>query len=150
MVVTEHLRDVHVLEYPYTRTVGATMGRFFTGLRDRRIQGIRGSDGRVIVPPAEYDPVTAETLTEFVDVGEAGEVVAWAWRPTGRAKQPLNGPGAWALIRLDGADTSMLHMVDTGGDETAMSTGMRVRARWAERTEGDITDIVCFEPEEGR
>jgi len=148
--VTEHLRDTHVLEYPYTRTVGPTMGRFFTALRDRRIEGTRGSDGRVIVPPAEYDPVTAETLTEFVEVGDAGEVVSWAWRSTGRAKQPLSGPGAWALIRLDGADTAMLHMVDTGGDASAMSTGMRVKARWAETTEGDITDIVCFEPETER
>jgi uncharacterized protein len=148
--VTEHLRDVHVLEYPYTRTVGATMGRFFTALRERRIEGVRGSDGRVIVPPAEYDPFTAETLTDFVQVGDSGEVVSWAWRASRRAKQPLSGPGAWALIRLDGADTSMLHMVDTSGDLTAMSTGMRVKARWAENTEGDITDIVCFEPEDKR
>lgn len=148
--MTEYLRDIHVLEYPYTRTVGPTIGRFFTALRERRIEGVRGSDGRVIVPPAEYDPLTAETLTEFVEVSDAGEVISWAWRPSGRAKQPLSGPGAWALIRLDGADTAMLHMVDTGGDAAAMSTGMRVKARWAEHPEGDITDILCFEPEDGR
>jgi hypothetical protein len=28
-----------------------------------------------------------------------------------------------------------------------MSTGMRVRIRWAEEREGHIADIACFEPE---
>jgi uncharacterized OB-fold protein len=28
-----------------------------------------------------------------------------------------------------------------------MRTGMRVRARWRDETEGAITDIACFEPE---
>lgn len=144
----DRLRAVHVLEYPYTRTVGPVIGRFFTGLRERRIEGIRGSDGKVIVPPTEYDPYTSEELSEFVPVADTGEVVTWSWRTAPRAKQPLDRPGAWALIRLDGADTAMLHMVDTGGDMARMRTGLRVRARWVAEPQGDITDIECFEPEE--
>jgi uncharacterized protein len=58
----------------------------------------------------------------------------------------LQRPFAWALVQLDGADTAMLHAVDAG-DETAMSTGMRVRVRWSEQREGHIKDISCFEPE---
>ena len=38
------------------------LGTFLAGLRDRRILGVRGSDGRVLVPPTDYDPVTSETL----------------------------------------------------------------------------------------
>src|SRR5579864_7253780 len=117
-----------VLEYPYTRTVGEVMGRFFTSLRDGRIEGIRGSDGRVICPPTEYDPVTSEPLHEFVDVGPGGEVVTWTWVPTPLTDNPLGHAFGWALIRLDGADTAMLHAVDAGS-EAAMSTGMRVSAR---------------------
>jgi uncharacterized OB-fold protein len=49
------------------------------------------------------------------------------------------------MVLLDGADTSMLHVVDAGA-ESAMSTGMRVKVRWAEETTGYITDIACFEP----
>ena len=134
-----------VLEYPYTRTVGEVMGRFFTSLRDGRIEGIRGSDGRVICPPSEYDPVTSEPLSEFVDVGPEGAVLTWTWVPAPLDGNPLEKPFAWALIRLDGADTSMLHAVD-GGREAAMATGMRVRARWRAETEGSIRDIECFEP----
>lgn len=144
----EPLRATHTLEYPYTRTVGPVIGRFYTSLRERRIEGIRGSDGKIIVPPQEYDPYTSAELYEFVDVADCGEVIGWSWRTEPRRKQPVDDkPAAWALIRLDGADTSLLHMVDTGGDATKMSTGMRVKARWAKETTGDITDIVCFEPE---
>lgn len=138
----------HVLEYPYTRSTGPVIGRFLTGLRERRMEGVRASDGRVIVPPAEYDPVTSEPLEEFVEVGQAGVVTTWAWVYHPRPKHPLDRPFAWALIRLDGADTGMLHAVDAG-DPVRMKTGMRVRARWRDEAQGEIQDIACFEPEEG-
>ena len=51
------------LSFDYTRSVGPVLSHFFTALRGRRIVGVRGSDGRVHVPPAEYDPVTYEELT---------------------------------------------------------------------------------------
>jgi uncharacterized OB-fold protein len=136
----------HVLEYPYKRSLGPVIGRFFTSLKQRRIEGVRTGDGRVIVPPTEYDPQTAEPLAEFVEVGEAGVVMTWAWVTAPRPNHPLQRPFAWALVRLDGADTAMLHAVDAG-DESSMRTGMRVRARWAAEPEGGIRDIECFEPE---
>src|SRR2546426_9074058 len=106
------LSATHVLEYPYTRSVGPVIGRFLTALRERRIEGVRGSDGRIIVPAVEYDPLTSETLEEFVEVGRAGVVTTWAWVYEPRPKHPLQRPFAWALVRLDGADTAMLHAVD--------------------------------------
>lgn len=136
----------HVLEYAYTRSVGPVIGAFLAGLQERKILGIRAPDGRVICPPQEYDPLTGASLTELVEVGGSGEVVSWSWVERPSAKQPLDRPFAWALVRLDGADTAMLHVVDAGS-AAAMRTGMRVRARFrAERT-GEITDIECFEAE---
>jgi uncharacterized OB-fold protein len=140
------LRAPHFLEYTYTRSVGPVIERFFDGLGERRIQGIKGSDGKIIVPPTEYDPLTSESLSEFVDVGDSGVVTTWAWATDPRPGQPLDRPFAWALIKLDGADTAMLHAVDAG-DESKMSTGMRVKARWAADNVADITAIECFEPE---
>jgi uncharacterized OB-fold protein len=140
----------HVLEYPYTRSTGDVIGRFFAGLRERRIQGIRAADGasrsRILVPPQEYDPATGAALTEWVDVADAGAVTSWTWIEHPRPKHPLQRPFAFALIRLDGADTSMLHVVDTAGDPAIMRTGLRVRASWRAETTGDITDIESFEP----
>jgi uncharacterized OB-fold protein len=137
----------HVLEYPYTRSVGPVVGRFLGALRDCRIEGVRTKAGKVLVPPIEYDPATAEAVTEdYVDVGPGGTVTTWCWVAQPRTKQPLERPFAWALIRLDGADTALLHAVDAGS-AAAMSTGMRVRPRWRAQRIGMITDIECFEPE---
>jgi uncharacterized OB-fold protein len=127
-----------------------------TGLRDQRILGARASDGRVHAPPFEYDPVTASPPAELVEVGPAGTVVSWTWMPEPLEDQPLNDqpgqpprPFGWALIRLDGADTAMLHAVDTApAGPAAMRTGMRVRPRWAADRVGSIRDIACFEPGE--
>lgn len=144
---TERLSAPHVLEFPYTRSLGTVLSAFFTGLRDRRILGVRTVSGRVLVPPSEYDPDTGEDASELVEVGPAGTVTTWAWQAAPRPDQPLDRPFAWALIRLDGADTALLHAVDTG-DERRMSSGMRVRARWRDQTEGLFSDLACFEPEE--
>lgn len=136
-----------VIEYPFKRTTGPVIGAFLTGLREQVLLGIRGSKGQVIVPPVEYDPVTAEDLTELVEVGPGGVVTTFAWVAEPHEKHPLDHPFAWALIRPDGADTAMLHVIDAPSP-AAVSTGMRVRPRWREERVGEIHDIVCFEPEE--
>lgn len=134
--------------FDYTRSLGPTLSRFMTGLAQHRIEGVRGSDGRVFVPPVEYDPVTAERLTEPVEVSQEGTVLTWSWIGEPLEGQPLDRPFAWALVRLDGADTAMLHAVDAGSPQ-AMQTGMRVRVRWSPEPAGHIRDIACFEPAGG-
>ncbi|NKQ53124.1 DNA-binding protein [Amycolatopsis sp. K13G38] len=131
--------------FDYTRSLGPVLGRFMTGLAERRIEGVRASDGRVHVPPAEYDPKTAAPLTEFVPVGDEGTVVSWSWIAEPLEGQPLDRPFAWALIKLDGADTSMLHAVDVGSPDQ-IHTGLRVRVRWADQRVGHIRDIAYFVP----
>jgi hypothetical protein len=142
--MTEALTAPHILEYTYTRSTGPIIGAFLTGLREKKIIGVRASDGRVLVPPQEYDPVTSDELTELVDVADAGVVQTWSWNDQPRLGQPLDHPFGWALVKLDGADTGLLAAVDAG-DKSKMSTGMRVRVRWADERVGAITDLVCFE-----
>ena len=136
----------YVLEYPYHRSTGPVIGQFLGGLKARVILGIRGADGRVIVPPTEYDPQTGAELSEFVEVGQGGVVTSWTWVGEPRPHHPIQHPFAFALVKLDGADTAMLHALDAG-DESRMKTGMRVRARWRDEPQGDILDLACFEPE---
>ena len=135
------------IEYPFRRSVGPVLGAFFTGLREGVVVGVRRADGSVLVPPAEYDPVTAEALVDLVEVGQAGVVTTWSWVTEPRDKHPMDRPFAWALIRLDGADTGMLHTVDAGSMDR-MKTGMRVKIRWADERVGHINDIACFVPED--
>ena len=79
MAQPDVLSQAFELGFTYTRSTGPVVGHFLTGLRDRRIFGIRATDGSVIVPPMEYDPSTAEALSEFVEVGQQGEIVSWCW-----------------------------------------------------------------------
>ena len=134
----------HGIEYTYTRSTGPVIGAFMTALREGRIVGVRGSDGRVLVPPTEYDPVTSDDLSEIVEVADVGVVTTWAWNDTPLEGQPLDRPFAWALVKLDGADTGLLAAVDCGSAD-ALSTGARVRARWADERVGSIRDLICFE-----
>src|SRR3954466_2663999 len=86
----------HVLEFPggYTRSTGPVIGRFLTGLRDGRLFGVRMPDGKVLVPPTEYDPRTAAALgtadDDWVEVGPAGTVTTWTWIAEPRADHPLD------------------------------------------------------------
>ena len=141
----EPLRASLDIEFDYTRSLGPVLGRFMTALKDRRILGVRDADGRVHAPPFEYDPVSSEPAGELTEVGPEGTVLSWSWMPEPLEGQPLTHPFAWALIRLDGADTAILHAVDTGS-AAAMRTSLRVRPRWAASRVGSIRDIACFEP----
>jgi uncharacterized OB-fold protein len=143
-VTDDVLTAPHVVEYTYTRSTGPAIGAFLTGLRDSKIVGVRGSDGRVIVPAVDYDPVTSEDLSEYVDVADTGVVTAWSWNDNPLKGQPLDKPFAWALVRLDGADVAFLAAVDAGSPD-AISTGAKVKARWAEERIGSIRDLICFE-----
>ena len=145
-IETEVLSAPLVIEYPFSRTTGPVVGGFLTGLREQVLLGGRGSDGRVHVPPPEFDPDTGAPITELVEVGPGGEVTTWAWVHQPHEKHPLDRPFAFALIRLDGADTPMLHVVDAGSAD-AMRAGLRVVPRWADEREGAIGDLACFVPE---
>ncbi|MFJ8820959.1 Zn-ribbon domain-containing OB-fold protein [Streptomyces sp. NPDC102467] len=143
----EVLRAPLVVEFPFTRSLGPVQSAFLTGLRDRTVLGVRTTSGSVLVPPVEYDPVTADEIRDLVEVGAAGTVTTWAWNPEPRRGQPLDTPFAWVLVKLDGADTALLHALDAPGPE-AVRTGQRVRIRWADERTGAITDIACFEPDD--
>ncbi|WP_219468128.1 Zn-ribbon domain-containing OB-fold protein, partial [Nonomuraea rhizosphaerae] len=121
--------------------------RFLTELRAGRIVGVRTAEGKVLVPPLEYDPASGEAVTdEFVEVGPAGTVTSWAWVAEPRAGHPLDRPFAWATIKLDGADSSLVHVVDAGSPK-ALRAGTRVWPVWRGERKGHITDISHFAPE---
>ncbi|MGN6609158.1 MAG: Zn-ribbon domain-containing OB-fold protein [Jatrophihabitans sp.] len=147
MTAVEPLSAPITLTFDYTRSLGPVLSDFMTGLARGQVRGVRAAGGRVIVPPVEYDPVTHAPLTELVDVADTGVVETWSWMPEPLEGQPLERPFAWALIRLDGADTALLHAVDAPNE--AMRTGLRVRARWADERGHGLRDIVCFEPDDG-
>ncbi len=140
--------EQHEFEFPYSRSVGRVIGEFLTGLRDQRVLGSRLVDGRVFVPPVEYDPATGADCSELVEVASAGVIKAWAWVNHPRSEHLFSEPFAWALITLDGADAPLLHVVRLDGPRERLTPGVRVVAEWRAERCGHITDIECFRLEE--
>ena len=142
--MTRTLSAPVTVAFDYTRSTGPVLGRFLTGLRDGVLIAGRTSDGRVVLPPPEFDPVTHEATTDFVEVEPTGTVTSWSWVSEPVAGQPFDRPFAFALVTLDGADAPFLHALDAASPDD-VSTGMRVQVRWADERVGAITDIACFE-----
>ena len=145
----EVLSAPNIIEYPFSRTTGPVIGAFLTGLREGVVLGIKASDGRVLVPPPEYDADTAEPLTELVEVGDEGEVLTWAW-----VAEPLDRPAPRPPVRLGAGAPRRRRLRHAARgrrriDPRPCRTGMRVKVRWRAEREGSITDIECFDAGSG-
>ena len=133
------------LGFTYTRSPGLIMGKFLAALKQRRLYGIRRTNGEILFPPTEYDPISAAELDEFVAVEPSGEVVSWTWLDQPREHHQVDGAFAFALIKLDGADTPFLHRLFCD-DPASIKAGMKVTVQWQAETCGSINDIRGFVP----
>ena len=131
------------LSYKYKRSSGPVMSKFFEGLSQKKILGTKSKAQKVFAPAAEYDPHTREALTELVEVGPGGTIASWSWVNKPRSHHLLQSPFAFALIKLDGADTAMLHMI-FDCDESDLGVGKKVLPVWSDNPTESITDINYF------
>src|SRR3954454_20374379 len=121
--MTRTLSAPVTVAFDYTRSTGPVLGRFLTGLRDGVLVAGRTSDGRVVLPPPEFDPVTHEATNDFVEVAPTRTVTSWSWVSEPVAAQPLDRPSAFVLVTLAGADAPLLHALDVPSPDD-VSTGM--------------------------
>src|SRR5262245_27984523 len=135
-----------VMEFPYKHSTGEVIGRFLAGLKEQKtIWGQRVAGLGVAVPPLGYSEVDGSAGGEWVAVRPTGTVTAVA-----RVREPLDGlhpsdkPFAFVLVKLDGADTALAHIVTDDLDR--LRVGARVEAVWAadDARIGSIRDIACF------
>src|SRR5437773_8135548 len=118
--VTEPLEQRVVTEFPYKHSTGEVIGRFLAGLKDqKRIWGQRVAGQGVVVPPTGYSEIDGSEGGEWVAVQDTGVVTAVAV-----VHQPIEGlhpsasPFAFVLVKLDGADTALAHVVKHGFDRS--------------------------------
>jgi len=128
---------------------GAAMERFLDGLREQRIEALRcGGCGRRYLPPRPLCGDCRLPLTEWVPVAAAGTLDAWSvYRLPildGRTGEPRPTPYGIGLVRLDGADTTLNHLI-AETDPGRLRIGLRVRAVWREELRGALDDILHFE-----
>jgi uncharacterized OB-fold protein len=132
---------------PYTWWVGETGSRFLIALRDEgKILGNRcDSCGTVFVPPRKNCGRCFVGTGEWVELGDYGVVKAHTIVRFSHPLQPVDPPFAYAMIQLDGADVSLVHLIKKDLDK--LKNGVRVRARFKEEKErkGHILDIDGFE-----
>ena len=144
--MTEPLEQRVVTEFPYKHSTGEVIGRFLAGLKEeKRFWGQRVAGQGVVVPPVGYSETDGSAGGEWVEVEPTGVVTAVArvHRPIARL-HPCAEPFAFVLVKLDGADTALAHVVRD--DLERLRVGSRVEAVWAPDAErvGSIRDIACF------
>ena len=140
------LPEDRTMEFPYKHSTGETIGRFLAGLKEQKtIWGQRVSGQGVVVPPVGYSEADASKGGEWVRVASAGVVTAVAkvHHPIAQL-HPVDRPFAFVLVKLDGADTALAHVVTDGLDR--LRVGVRVEAVWKPDDErvGHVRDIASF------
>lgn len=127
--------------------VGLTNGRFFASLRDHgKITATRCTHcDQVYMPPRISCHGCFAELHDWVEVSDFGTLVSFTIVREPGMLQPIARPYVVGLIKLDGADTSLVHYLGEV-DPEAVKIGMRVRAVLAEERTGNIWDIRYFKP----
>jgi uncharacterized OB-fold protein len=144
--------DCYVVEgklaLPYTYFAGRVGSTFITTLRDqRKIMGVKcNACSKVFVPPRQTCERCMEDIRDnWVTLSDTGEVVNFTVVRYDDKHLPRKAPFVLAMIKLDGADTPMAHIVE-GIDPENMTEGLKVKAVFADQTTNTILDIDHFEP----
>lgn len=130
-------------------TPGRAAEVFFTALRDGGVLlGSRCSRCDLVYAPARaFCERCLSELAPDTEVGPGGDLVSFTIAFVGVAGEALDLPVAYGLVRLDGADTVLLHVVLDAGDEP-LEIGQRVGTvlRPEAQRVGSILDIEGFRP----
>lgn len=145
----DHKLDVlhQEITLSYDYALGEVAGRFFEGLRAKKIFASHCTASRMTyLPPRSYCERSFEPCDAWVEASLEGTIEASTVIVRGfEGKRPP--PVPIAFVRLDGVDSAIANYVD-GVDctdlEAAMlrlAPGARVRVVFVEHPEGRITDF---------
>ena len=133
------------LPVAFRYTPGVANTRFLEALRDRGVfLGSRCDACEITVVPARLfcERCLRETPTE-VECGPEGTLESWTVGKVGIDNERLDRPVMLGLIRLDGADTVLVHRL-LGAREPTF--GMRLRAELVRERSASILDVEGFRP----
>jgi len=139
-----------VMQVPYNYSAGPVASRFLTALSDeKKLMGIRCNKcGLVYVPPRATCGRCFSELSEWVELSGRGIVETFTVVNYPEPIQPMDVPFILAVIKLEGADTGLAHLIGEV-DEKDLTIGMRVEPVFRERRHGHILDIKYFRPIKG-
>ncbi len=124
----------------YQFTAGDASSRFLRGITQKKIIGQRATpDSRVYVPPRGADPELGAATPIEVEVAQVGTITSFCVVNVAFHGSVMELPYTSALILLDGADLSIMHLIqEIPADQVRI--GMRVEAVW--RDDADIAPTL--------
>ena len=142
ITLPDSIRDVEPVrsvrtpaQLDYEFTAGDATTRFLTGITNKQIIGQQAPGGRVYVPPRGADPELGQPTPINVEVAQVGTVTSFCVVNLQFYGSVMEIPYVSALILLDGADLSIMHLIqEVPADQVRI--GMRVEGVW--RDDADI------------
>ncbi len=136
------------LALPYSYFAGRVGSTFITTLRDKKkILGVKCPVcNKVYLPPRQTcERDLTDIRDNWVEVQPSGEVVNFTVVRYDDKYLPRKAPFVLALIKLDGADTPIVHILDGVSPEEVV-IGMKVEAVFSSSPTNTILDIAHFAP----
>jgi uncharacterized protein len=131
----------------YNYSVGKVAGRYFEGLKSRKIFATKCSKSNLTyLPPRAYCERSFAECDEWVEAGQEGIIEA-ATIVSAQFENLPKPPYCIAYVRLDGVSTAMVNFIkefdmsDLKGAQQHIKPGTRVKVRWIEKPEGRATDF---------
>ncbi len=137
----------------YSLATGPAWYRFYEEFKQEKIFGVKCPKcGRILVPARSFCSRCFEDTTEWVEVADEGELIAWSRTDFEYFGMPVEPPFVTGLIKLDGTDTPIMHRVagfnlkDLDLVQKTLTQKRRVKAFWKKEKRGCILDIEYFKP----
>lgn len=134
------------LVLPVQYSAGRTSSRFLISLRDeKKVMGTKCPEcNKVFVPPRMVcERHITVKCAEWVSLSGKGSVSGFTVIRYREPYQPCEPPYILALIKLDGADSSLVHIVkEILPDKIAV--GLRVKPVFAESDKSSILNLAYF------
>ena len=133
------------IQIPYNYSAGPAMTKFLRGLKDKVIYAsVCSKCSRRSVPPMGFCGRCWQPVEQYVAVEQNGTIESFVQSSDhsadGSAEQM-----AYALIRLDGCTTSLVHKVQWNAMKP-LRIGSVVVPVWKEERTASILDIAYFQP----
>lgn len=84
-------------------------------------------------------------MDEWVEVSNEGTLVTYTVVHQAEPPYPVETPFVYGIIKLDGADTDMAHIIGEVNPKK-LRIGMRMQVVFKEERVGSILDIKYFKP----
>ncbi len=131
---------------PYRHSAGIAGSRFFHGLKEGKISAVKCLQcDKTYVPPKIICPECFELMDEWVNLEGTGTLLTYTEINYASPAHPVEPPFILGSIQMDGADTALVHMVSEVEHEN-LKAGLRLKAVFKEKTEGNVLDIKYFKP----